>query len=136
MGEQLARVLQQLDSHRVQVLFLDDVKMDPRREYLKVLNFLNVPDDGREHFPVRNQAKERHVRILGTMVRFIGTLKRKLGIDRGLGVLRAIDRNNRRHRPRTPLTPGMQSTLQAYFRDDIEKLEDLTGRDLSDWLGK
>ena len=46
LGEQVERLFRIVPRDRVLVLVLDDVKANPRGEYLKVLDFLGVPDDG------------------------------------------------------------------------------------------
>jgi hypothetical protein len=37
-------------------------------------------------------------------------------------------------RPRSPLTPDLRHTLQAEVADDVRRLGELLGRDLSSWL--
>ena len=47
LGEQLGRVYAYVPKERVLTILLDDVKLDPRAEYLRILQFLNAEDDGR-----------------------------------------------------------------------------------------
>lgn len=58
LGEQLDRLFATAPRERVLTLLLDDVKANPRREYLRVLEFLEIPDDCRTEFAVKNPAKE------------------------------------------------------------------------------
>jgi len=140
LGEQLERLLRIVPRDRVLALILDDVKANPRREYLRVLEFLGVPDDGRTEFPVKNPAKEvrwpgGHNVILIAARASMG-VKRLLGISgaRKTGVLAMIDKVNRRCRPRPPMSAELRATLTDYFREDILLLACLLNRDLSAWL--
>lgn len=134
LGEQLQSVCQYTDPARVLPLVLDDIRKKPRREYLKILAFLGVDDDGRNEFPIFNRAKERRWMFLRKAVLQAGRLKQKLGIYRGLGFLTAVDHKNIRVKPRTPLPLELRRELQEYFTVDVENLSNLLGRDLTGWV--
>ena len=140
LGEQLERLFSIVPRERVLVLVLDDIKENPRQEYLKVLGFLGVSDDGRQAFPVKNPAKERRRPKLYKVLRLIGRASRKtkqlLGIptNRGTGILKAINNINVKYRPRPSMPIQLRKELTEYFRPDIEKLGGLLGRDFSHWL--
>lgn len=140
LGKQLKRLLGVVPRERVLVLVLDDVKENPRREYLKVLDFLGVRDDGRMEFPVRNPAKERRWPWLRRAVVAAGrvshAIKRNLGLStlQGTGVLNALNRRNLHVRERPPLSPELRAELIEYFQDDIRLLSRLLNRDFSNWL--
>lgn len=140
LGEHLGRLFNIVPRQRVLVLVLDDLKKDPRREYLRVLDFLGVPDDGRQEFPVKNPAKEQKWPRLYKGIRLIGRISRKtkqlLGIStsRGTGILQAISSINVKHRPRPSLSDGLREELINYYREDVEKLSQLIGCNLSGWL--
>lgn len=140
LGEQLERLFRIVPRERVLVLVLDDMRENPRAEYLKVLNFLGVPDDGRTEFPVKNPAKKARYTWLQKGVRVAARAslqtKRLLGISgsRRFGILEKLDRLNRRHTPRPPMSPELRARLMDYFREDILLLERLLNRDFSAWL--
>jgi len=140
VGQQLKRLFTIVPRTRVLVLVLDDMREDPRREYLKVLEFLGVPDNGRVEFPVKNPAKQRRSSWMRKMELTIGnvsrTMKETFGIPltRGTGVLQAMNRFNREYRPRSPLSPALRAELTEYFRTEILLLERFLHRDLSSWL--
>lgn len=139
LGELMQRLLNTVPRERVLILLLDDLKENPRREYLRVLNFLGVPDDGRQDFPVYNPAKERRWIWLHQAVmiaaRASSVVKRRvLRTPRGIGLLQALDRWNVVFRPRKSLDPEIRAELTKYFRKDIELLSELIGRDLSGWV--
>jgi len=138
LGEQLERLYALVPDEKVLVLVLDYVRKNPRHEYIRVLRFLGVPDDGRTNFPVYNSAKERRSPFIGKAIAFfgrtVGGWKRSLGIQRGLGVLNALNKANTLQRNRPPLDERTWQQLADYFAEDIRKLLRLLERDLSYWL--
>jgi len=140
LGEQVERLFNIVPRERVLVLVLDDVKENPRREYLKMLDFLGVPDDGRTEFPVYNPAKERRWPWLRRAVLAMGrasrSVKEVLGIPTvwGTGILNSIDKLNIRYRPRPPMPPELRAEITEYFKADVSTLSHLLNRDLSTWV--
>jgi hypothetical protein len=134
LGEQMERLYSQVREDRVHVLLLDDLRKDPRHEYLRVLRFLGVPDDGRIEFPVLNQAKVRRSRLLLRLAKTLGSLKLAMGFRKSRGYLNRFVKWNTRTTLRKPLRPEFQKQLDDYFASDIVKLGKLIGRDLTPWL--
>ena len=134
LGAQIARLYSTADKERVLVLLLDDFKKDPRTEYLKVLQFISVPDDGRIDFRIYNEAKIMRSFIFSLYIAKIAQLKQFLRIKSGIGVLRILEGINRRKLIRNPLEPELRKELNGYFKSDISKLGSLINRDLSCWL--
>ena len=97
LGEQLERLWSLVPEERVLVIVLDDVKENPRREYLRVLEFLGVPDDGRNIFPVYNPAQEYRLPRLGKAIalvgRTVGMLKKKFRNPEGIGSVKRHPQN-------------------------------------------
>ena len=135
LGEQLAGLYRRIPTDRVLTVVLDDVKENARREYLRVLNFLGVPDDGRRAFPAHNRAKRRRSKTLARLWKMARTVKDRLGLPRmNTGILDRLDSANRKNHRRAPLQPEMTEKLTNYFAEDVRALESLLGRDLSHWL--
>jgi hypothetical protein len=139
LGEQLERLFSIVTHERVLVLVLDDVKENPRREYLRVLEFLDVPDDGRQEFPVFNPARAwrspRIGRAIRALARFVAKSKHIQGWlpRRSFGFVRHLEAWNTQYRPRPPLPEDLRMELEAYFADDVRKLEELLGRKFPSW---
>jgi hypothetical protein len=135
LGAQLERLYANVpDPERICPVLLEDIARDPRGEFLRILDFLGLPDDGRAEFSVVNAAQARRNRALNRAVKGIGRFKRRLGIWQGLGVLRAIDRWNLRPAGKRRRDPELQAELKAFFREDIRRLERILQRDLGHWL--
>ena len=133
LGQQVARLFEKVPRERVKLVLLEDIAKNSRAVYRSSLEFLAVPDDGRTDFHVHNQAKTRRWPWLLPIAWAVTTLKRGLGIERGLGLWTRIDRQNRIERPRAAVGPDMIAEMSAYFDSDIELLQRLIGRDLSHW---
>lgn len=134
VGSQLARVYKRVARTRVLPVVLDDMRTDPRGQFLRVLEFLGVGDDRRQIFPIHNPAKEVRSPRLGRAIRLLGRTKRAIGVSRGLGLLNSLARRNLRARPREPMLRSLRVELQEYFAPDVARLSKLLDRDLSAWL--
>lgn len=141
LGEQLARLYRLVPKESVLTVILDDVKDNPRHEYLRVLKFLNVPDDGRTTFPVYNPAKVHRSLWLGKWLVLLRRVSKRvqvaLGIQSRLGILSSIFRANTDLQKRPFLNEEMRTELALYFQEDIATLSQLLGRDFSSsWIDK
>lgn len=138
LGEQLVRLYQQAKKENVLVLLLDDVKQCAQSEYVKVLDFLGVPNDDRVEFPVFNLAKAHRSRWVGRTIAVIGRTARRaklaVGVHGGLGVLDRLAHANTVKQARSVVDSKTTMLLLDYFHEDIIKLSQLLQRDLSHWL--
>jgi hypothetical protein len=134
LGEQLERLLTHVTPDKCKFILLEDIKADPRSIWLELMRFLEIKDDGKSVFDAKNKAKTLHSRLLQKTICNLGRLKRKVGIQRSIGLLSPLAQWNRIERPRSPLSNSMRSKLRAYFEDDIQKLESILNRDLSHWV--
>jgi hypothetical protein len=140
LGDQVEYLFSLVPRERILVLVLDDIRDNPRREYVKVLDFLGVPDDGREHFHVRNPAKQVRSHLLQNII-VLGmkgerVVKERLGLSPvNSAFFKALNAWNKVARPRPPLPEELRAQMEAYFASDILKLGRLLGRDFSHWLG-
>ena len=133
LGAQLERVLAVAPRERVHWIVFDEFARNTHAEYLKVLAFLGLEDDGRHAFPRINSAKALRSQLLSDFTRLIKRMKRATGIERGFGIVGHLKRVNVDYRDRPPLRPEFRAELARVFSDDVRKLEAITGRDLSAW---
>lgn len=139
LGEQLERLYDGVPLERVLVLVLDDLREDPRREYQRVLEFLGVPGDGREYFPVYNPSHEWRSPYIGKLIRrlglSVGWAKHVARIlpKRSTGVIRFLQRMNTQQRQRPDMPIELRVELERFFDDDLCRLEQLLGRKLPAW---
>jgi hypothetical protein len=134
LGAQLQRLLAIAKRNRVLPILLDDIRENPRREYIKVLDFLGVSDDGRAKFPAVNTARALRWPLLARSRFIIWQLKRRLHINVGLNLLRAIYDANVVAAERPELDRDTYEDLREYFTRDVDLLGRLIGRDLRSWM--
>lgn len=140
LGAQLRRVYEHVPREQVKVIVFDDLRADAGAVYREALAFLGVPDDGRSEFPRVNENKVHQSAALArltqrppsTLVAVARGVKRVAGVER-LGVLERVRRRNRQVTRREEISPAFARELRAHFRDDVEELGELIGRDLSAW---
>jgi len=136
VGEQIERLYAVVPKGRVLILKLDDFRVDSQKEYLKVLRFLNLEDDGRQNFQVYNQAKRwRHKwqgRIVRGLSKFINEIKYKRQTlpRKSLGVVDFLKQKTLINDQRPKLTPAFEFELRAFYRDDVSLLSHLLNEDL------
>lgn len=139
LGEQLERLYGLVARQRVLVLVLDDMIENPRREYLRVLGFLGVSDNGRQKFPVYNPAREWRSPHLGRLVRYLGQgvgwVKYIAAIlpPKSLGLMHIIEKAASRKQTRPPLPSDFLAELSQYFENDVRLVERLLDREFKGW---
>ncbi len=139
LGKQLERVYGYVPKDQVKVLFFDDLKTQPRELYKETLDFLDLPDDGRTEFPKVNARKTPKSETVRNLVVSLNKIKKQLGIKKAPHALRKIKKlemkKNRKESERSNnLSEDLKKELSEYFSKDVDKLSNLTGRDLSHWL--
>jgi len=136
LGAQIERLLSMVPAHRVLVLVVDDIRADPRREYLRVLEFLGVPDDGRNSFPSYNTARHPTRARLPRLWYVLRELRFRMGIRSSGKLLAKIRRGIKVTDGREPIPDELVRVLKRYFRADIEKLGSLLNRDFRAWYSE
>jgi sulfotransferase family protein len=134
LGAQLERLLAVTKGDRVLTVVLDDIQDNPRREYLKILTFLGVIDDGRVNFQVENAARVLRRPWLARSQFITTQVKKKLHIDVGPGLLRSIYSRNVIVAERPGLDQNTYNVLREYFTRDVDLLGGLIGRNLRHWM--
>jgi hypothetical protein len=138
IGEQLDRFMAAVPAAQRMVIVHDDFRADPRAQYLRVLAFLGLADDGRTHFA----AVHRNMRL-----RWVGLPKFQERLSRfplyrpartlahaiGLRPVALLHKANVRTTERKPLRPIFERELVDTFLPQVEKVERLLGRDLGGW---
>jgi hypothetical protein len=134
LGTQLQRLLAVAKGNQVLTLVLDDIRENPRREYLKILAFLGVSDDGRANFQAENIAKILRRPWLARSQFITSQVKKKLHINVGLGLLRSVYSRNVVAAERPELEQDTYNLLRGYFTRDVDLLGALIGRNLRHWM--
>lgn len=128
LGSQLKGVLDSVGRERVHIELLDDLKQDPRAVYLRILEFMAVPDDGRTEFPRENSGRKINNRLLFAFLRSSIAKSAAIGVKRLLG-LETLGFG----RPDLPMPPRVRLFLIEQFEGEIALIEQLLGRSLAHW---
>jgi Sulfotransferase domain len=134
-ADQVKRYLDAFGDSQVHVIIHDDLRSDPRRAYAAALEFLGLDATFVPRFGVVNANKVVRSRPLQRL--YFATSApghhavRKL-IPRS--VRQALLALNRREEPRPQLSPATRQRLERIFAQDVARLGDLLGRDLSAWM--
>ncbi|MDD5035342.1 MAG: sulfotransferase [Methylococcaceae bacterium] len=143
LGEQLERFYDSVCPEQRMVIFFDDFAADTEKTYRQVMDFLGLPPEQGRSFEKINESKTTRNRLLSRLLnrppawvfKIARAIKKRLGIktywfhDR-------LNRLNTRKNERDPLAPEFRQELLDFFRQDIEKIEHLTGRNLDHWKNR
>ncbi len=141
LGYQVERLLDIFPREQVKILFLEDMKRDTGSVYREVLDFLGLKNDERKEFPRINENKYNRSKVAAKFIQrppplfvvLLKGVKRLFGIEQ-LKWRQKLQNINANVRARPVLDKELQQELIDFFRDDVRKLQALTGRDLSSWL--
>ena len=135
LGAQVERLFEHVERSRVHMILYDDFRTNTSSEYRRLLDFLDLPPDGRTDFPVVNANRSKRSNALQTLTRALpdpSGIKRLMGIER-IGFSSWLRRLNLRHHPRPPLSPELRANVTEHFKADVALLGKLIERDLSAW---
>ncbi|MBD3296279.1 MAG: hypothetical protein GF392_02810 [Candidatus Omnitrophica bacterium] len=137
--KQLSRYIEVFDRERIGIFFFEDLKRDTAGFMRKLYRYIGVTEDvtARGHFNKGSFSKSEHVQALlnrpNPVRRAIKSiLSPFLNADKRQRLRSRLLALNRSPKPR--IDPELRSELVEFYRDDILKLQELTGRDLSAWL--
>jgi len=141
LGHQVENLMNVFPPEQVKIIFSEDFFANTRSVYKDVLDFLNIPDDQKDDFPVINQNKHHKIGWIGRftqrppekLVNILLSAKKLIGIER-IGVLSALRKMNKKKQQRTPLSEKLKEQIIFEYSSDIEKLSLLTNRNLNHWL--
>jgi hypothetical protein len=134
-GEQIQRYLAAFPAEQLFVIVFRDWVADPRGTYLRILDFLGLPDDGRMEFPPINEGMTYRSRVLARLIvsppdtirrwaRYVKAFTGPIGrlLERiawkGVRLLSAPGY-------KSEITPELRDELRAYFAEDNGLLERL-----------
>lgn len=138
-SEQIDRVHRYFPTEQVKVIFYDDFKEDTRACFEDVLRFLELGahsmnlEKVNESKVVINQALGKFLRKPPPVVMGITLLiKRVMRLEK-LGWRDRLNSMNWKVQNRKPLNPATRSDIIRHYSEDIAKLGEMFGRDLSHW---
>lgn len=135
-SDDVAHYLEVFGKERVLLLFYQDISLDPRAQWRRLCDFLDIDAAHEPNFDNRYNASGQprspllHRIIKSQRVRTLAS--RLLPHDVSIRIKNRIEAVNLEEFP--PLDAECRARLVAYYRADISKLEQIAGRDLGAWL--
>jgi hypothetical protein len=144
LGEQFERMMSVFPREQIKIIFFEDFITNPAQVYQDVLKFLDLPGLNKRRFARINQNKQHRNESLANfterpplfLVNIGKVLKNALGLRRVgfVYVLKALRALNKVQEPRHALPDDFRMKIVSEYRDDINRLARLTGKDLTRWL--
>jgi hypothetical protein len=145
-AEHVQRYRETFGPDRVKCILFEDLKREPDRVYAETLAFLGLEPANAPDFKVHNGQQTWRSRRVARIV--IISFWRALRLSYSLPtkqlrwsaliltiLLFALPmKANTTAASQSPLPPRLRAALRERFRDDVERLAELLGRDLSSWL--
>jgi len=138
---QVERLFNCFPREQVRIIVFDDFVRDTRRVYEDVLEFLGVPQDGRDEFPRINENQMLRSKWIGNylenpprLVRYVAKGVKNLAGCNTIGLLEPLIRLNRKKMQRPRLPAEFRARLALEFKDDVRRLSALLDRDLDHWV--
>ncbi|MCH2165769.1 MAG: sulfotransferase [Marinovum sp.] len=140
LGDQLERAMALIPEGQLFVGFIDDIRVDARHFYRRVSDFLGLPDEDLEDIGVTKASHQHRFRTLARLYQapprrlapFVRLIKKQIRTGNKV-LLNMIKGTLTKDLKRPKLTPDQLAELHGVFDPQTQKLEQLTGRDLSDW---
>ncbi len=140
-GTQLERFIADVPEEQRMIILYDDFKTDTKAVYDKVVAFLGLEPDAREAFPVINpttrhmspllekrlsRIRNFHKPVIGPLIYFCHRVY--------IYYIRPKLRPGFRPAPPPKPPESVYEMLEEHFTPEIQKMEQLLGRDLSHWF--
>ena len=140
LGKQVERLLNIFPQEQVHFILFDDFKNNTLTVYKELLDFLEVPYDGRVEFPVINENKQNKFQTLAKLrnnppaflMNGVKNVKKILGIE-NIHFMKKLHDLNKKKVKRESLSIKMKKEILDTFLEDIELLESLINKDLNKW---
>lgn len=132
-SEQVARYLEVFDRSQIIVVFMEEWTKDPRALYLRLMNLLEIEDDGRTDFPqvhaaghVSSRALHRLTQRPPRLLKITARMIRRLPGMGGAKPANLLRRINSRKGYRSVLDDAkLAQEIDTYFEQDQERLRQL-----------
>jgi hypothetical protein len=140
-GDHLERLYQIFPREQVLVIFHEEMKISTEQIYLKTLNYLGVPHDGQNQFPVHNIAKTARWKWLNQQLhapppwakKLMGRVSGTSFHDMIVGIHHRINTfNSESKRPDIP-SPKFKAEIAEILYPQVEKLSGILNIDLNHW---
>ncbi len=135
-GQQIERYFSHFDSRQFRFFLFEDLLADPKSLFAEIFRFLGVDEEIRIRLPVKYNPsgvpRNRWVQEFLTKPNFLKKPFKRVLSEKTQYNLISLFLNRNLAKP--PLDGEVRLRVQALYREDILKTQDLIHRDLSNWL--
>ncbi|HEX6866656.1 MAG TPA: hypothetical protein VF122_05440, partial [Caulobacteraceae bacterium] len=130
--EQIERYIRRFGEDRVRVGFVDQLNAAPRAFYLGLLDFLQLPDDGRDAFPRLGPSKGYRSSLARDVVRLgrtphvqsaVQSAKRLMGIKGKIGWVRRFQLRNTVSTEKAALPPDLAAEIADHYAESYARTQ-------------
>ena len=141
LGFHVSNVLMVWPREQVRFVFIEDFVADPLKEYRSILEFLEVPYDGKTDFPRVNEGGGWRSPVIGKIM--LGLWPLIIEIVSWLDVFNLLKKPefwmhlwkmNSKEEEKIEIDKEFREKLIQEFREDIKLLSDITGKNLDSWM--
>lgn len=137
---QVQRLFSLVPESQRRLIIFEDFASNTQQVYEELLDFLELPQDGRTEFPKIHAAKVFRNQLIGKLYHtppkfLVPVVNRfKNWFWRAQGPAKKIlSSMASKEKARPKLDPAFREELKGYFKDDVRAVSDLIGRDLTTW---
>ena len=136
VGTQLEKARQQIPDGALLVTFQDDLGAEPEAVWTRILSFLDLPPCD---IDLRRKVASAHFVRFPALARIYHRPEAARMVRGGRALLRVTGTTGLAKKvlakkgKRPPMRPEFEARLRAEFQSEVEKLEALTGRNLTAW---
>ncbi len=141
LGTQLEQFTKLVPQEQRKIILYDDFKQNTKAIYDEIIDFLDLPADGREDFPVVNPTMEhmsplREKRLSKIKYNKIPLLGPVLYFFHRVYIYKIRPILRPGYTPPAPPKPGAEiyAMLEEYFEPEIQKMEKILGRNFDHWF--
>ena len=137
LGFQVDRLLKKVERKNVHFVIIDDIRMDPKTECMKILEFLGVNKNFNYVIEVDNSSKKQKSKFLRKTIWIFGRIRKYICVPRSTRkILQLIHRLNSVPYRHENISVQMRAEMIRSFKADVEKLSFIINRDLTSWLSE
>ncbi|SMX47288.1 sulfotransferase family protein [Actibacterium lipolyticum] len=132
-GHHMTRFLKLFPAEQFLFLFFENVKVAPETQLAQIANHIGF--EGTLSPPLGKKVKDRRAAMVPRPLRAaIKPLRPLLDPLRNTAPMKSLRNMVAKPVVYPPITPQLVEKLDAYFRPDVKLLEEIMGKDLSDWM--
>jgi len=134
LGTQMRRLLERVPRERVFVILMEDLRDAPDATFRALCRFLEIEERSLPKYAAENTGRLPRLLWLQRAVRLAGLVKKRIGLP-SMGIATRI-RDASLSGTRRSGDTALRARLTDHFAEEVTRLEQMIGRDLSHWRAR